>query len=198
MSGDLEPPDIRSDGDAVGSTSTLRSLSPAAGPGRRMSRSPHPYHRRGPRLTDADGSIPGGDLEETQYLPSPSPTPSPYDTELDGAAHEAADDTRRLKAARSSSDSGTEADDEGLSFLKGLPAPPTKPRKGLRDERGMEASGGPSPLLTPAYLSDSGRRYSAELRHHPTDATGVETLGGTEARKKVESLRKRRRSEKSS
>lgn len=34
--------------------------------------------------------------------------------------------------SRTSSDSGTEADDESTGVLKGLPAPPLRPRKGLR------------------------------------------------------------------
>jgi hypothetical protein len=36
---------------------------------------------------------------------------------------------------KSSSDSGTEADDESTGLLKGLPAPPARPRKGLRGVR---------------------------------------------------------------
>lgn len=61
----------------------------------------------------------------------------------------------RRRHSTSSSDSGTEADDESGGLLKGLPAPPVKLRKGLKD-----ASGTPSPLLTPSYLDDDSRRLA--------------------------------------
>lgn len=41
--------------------------------------------------------------------------------------------TRVPKPSKTPSDSGTEADDESTGVLKGLPAPPARPRKGLED-----------------------------------------------------------------
>jgi len=52
-------------------------------------------------------------------------------------------------------DSGTEADDE--HFLKGLPAPRSRPHKGLRNNDGT-LSGTSSPRLSPTILREDGRR----------------------------------------
>jgi hypothetical protein len=80
---------------------------PAADPLRLLSRSPHPYHRKGLSLKCAE-------------------TPSVL-TDLSDRP------PRNLSQwAKTSSDSGTEADDESTGILKGLPAPPPRPRKGLR------------------------------------------------------------------
>lgn len=67
----------------------------------RVSRSPHPYHRRGKVGTD----------EEQQR----------------------SDQNKGQSISHSSAESGTEADDERGRFLKGLPAPPLRPHKGLRN-----------------------------------------------------------------
>lgn len=70
---------------------------------RQFTRSPHPYHRSR-RLWSRTPSEQGDRLQ----LPSYS------------------------KASRTPSDSGTEADDESTGILRGLPAPPVRPHKGLR------------------------------------------------------------------
>ncbi|KAJ5430021.1 YjgF/Yer057p/UK114 family [Penicillium cf. griseofulvum] len=71
---------------------------------RLFNRSPHPYHR-------------------SQRLGSC--TPSEHGDRL----HPLSSYSR---SSRTTSDSGTEADDESTGFLRGLPAPPPHPRKGLR------------------------------------------------------------------
>lgn len=75
---------------------------------RLFNRSPHPYHR-------------------SQRLGSQ--TPSEYGEGL----HPLSSHTR---SSRTTSDSGTEADDESTGILRGLPAPPLRPRKGLRSGDG--------------------------------------------------------------
>ncbi|KAJ9192837.1 hypothetical protein DTO164E3_8188 [Paecilomyces variotii] len=72
-----------------------------------FARSPHPYHRKSRTLRGSE---------------SPS-------TEHDGIYDHA---SAYARTPRTSSDSGTEADDESTGVLKGLPAPPVRPRKGLR------------------------------------------------------------------
>lgn len=119
---------------------TLQESKPRA-----LSRSPHPYHRRRanlphatlrPHATFQSGSSP---LRSRQIT----------DDEWSGGP---------IKSARSTeSDSGTEADDE--HFLKGLPAPRWRPRKGLRSE-GRTLSSGPSPLVSSAILSEEHDRLS--------------------------------------
>jgi hypothetical protein len=70
---------------------------------RQFTRSPHPYHRSR-RLGSRTPSEHGDRLQPLSYS----------------------------KASRTPSDSGTEADDESTGILRGLPAPPVRPRKGLR------------------------------------------------------------------
>lgn len=71
---------------------------------RQFARSPHPYHRSR-RLGSRTPSEQGDRLRLLSYYSKSSRTPS---------------------------DSGTEADDESTGILRGLPAPPLRPSKGLR------------------------------------------------------------------
>lgn len=66
---------------------------------------------------------------------------------------------------RTSSESGTEADDEGAGFLRGLPAPPLRPRKGLRSGRdGGEDHDPVLPVLPrwPSFVRSTSRRSSGD------------------------------------
>lgn len=66
---------------------------------------------------------------------------------------------------RTSSESGTEADDEGAGFLRGLPAPPLRPRKGLRSGRNGNEDHDPGfPVLPrwPSFGRSTSRRSSGE------------------------------------
>ena len=67
--------------------------------------------------------IPNSDL-----LRPISRSPHPYHR----TGHGQTERPRHPVWSRTSSDSGTEADDESTGVLKGLPAPPIRPRKGLR------------------------------------------------------------------
>jgi hypothetical protein len=82
---------------------------------RQFTRSPHPYHRVSSKLLE----------------PRVECHPPERDTTNSGKA-------RWTRTPRTSSDSGTEADDESNGFLKGLPAPPARARKGLRTTVGIE------------------------------------------------------------
>ena len=148
-----------------------------------LSRSPHPYHRRksGPQ-TSRESRPETGD---NNYLPSPSPTPSPGDTG-DEESTSANRNLARRRPARTPSDSGTEADDEGFSLLKRLPAPPIRPKKGLRGSR-TPVLGAASPQITPAYLSDAGRRFSVEfgVASLAADDTGQKDSAEVERRLRI-------------
>lgn len=117
--------------------------------GLRLSRSPHPYHQRysGGRKNE-DG------FSEPDHI---KVTASPSENKRDEASYF---DTKhkRGRSRSSTSDNGTEADDESGSggMLRGLPAPPLKLRKGFKDSRGL---GTCSPLLTPSYLDEPGHRF---------------------------------------
>lgn len=117
--------------------------------GLRLSRSPHPYHQR-----YSCGQKDEGGLSEPDYI---KVTASASENRWDEASYF---DTKheRGRSWSSTSDSGTEADDEsgGGGMLRGLPAPPLRLRKGLKDSRGL---GTCSPLLTPSYLDEPSHRF---------------------------------------
>ncbi|KAK5173367.1 dolichol kinase [Saxophila tyrrhenica] len=120
--------------------------------------------------------------EEQDSLRSWTRTPRPYHHEAEtiwqGADNSAAEVSRRGRDGQTSSiqdeseqlndgsggqatptwsESGTEADDERPSFVKALPAPHLRPRKGLKTGEQNEDA-----LLTPSQLDDEGRRLSQE------------------------------------
>ena len=107
---------------------------------RRLSRSPHPYHRQYFELPHSSESF-------NRSTPSiSSPLRSAQNTDDEGKS--SVDSVpRSYQRSTNSDDSGTEADDE--HFLKGLPAPRLRLHKGLR---GID--GTPSPLLSPAILEE--------------------------------------------
>ncbi|KAI9037003.1 putative phosphatidate cytidylyltransferase [Aspergillus affinis] len=130
---------------------------PSSSHPRHFSRSPHPYHRKGLNCPDP------------QLLPT-----------------EPGDRSQHPHWPRTSSDSGTEADDESTGILKGLPAPPLRPRKGLRSGwNGAAENDQWLPVLQPwpsfvRSASRSSQRSSSEE---------VEA-GVTELRKKVNKRRR--------
>lgn len=72
---------------------------------RQFTRSPHPYRRSRRPLSRNPSEQTNGLQTQSSYY---------------------------SKSSRTTSDSGTEADDESTGLLRGLPAPPLRPRKGLR------------------------------------------------------------------
>lgn len=134
---------------------------------RRFSRSPHPYHRTSARLPDSDSAPTDiGDIYSQT--------------------------SRRWRTPKTSSDSGTEADDESTGLLKGLPAPPARPRKGLRVA--LNSGEDPSLWFVPArpwpfYVrsrSRSSRRSSSE----EVDAEAADVREKSARRRRIEVLRR--------
>lgn len=137
----------------------------------RLSRSPHPYARHFPEVPLA---APKPDGKGDYY--SSAASFAIQQSQLNGVHSDGffdSDNRKRRKASPTSSDSGTEADDESGPLLKSLPAPPARLRKGLKSD---SAVGTPSPLLTPSYLDDEKRREvfessfkrRASLQSHPS------------------------------
>ncbi|KAH7131927.1 hypothetical protein B0J11DRAFT_210653 [Dendryphion nanum] len=151
-------------------------------------RSPHPYHRRRHELKNgqasASASSSSNDISRTSLAPSD---------------HTISDDDgrKRRKTSASPSESGTEADDEGYGFIKALPAPPLRPRKGLRDVRGSGLDDGVSPLLTPSQVDEEGRKYSADYFKNKKEGarTGEPSPTDDEAKAARQKYLKRRRAE---
>jgi hypothetical protein len=142
---------------------------------RRLSRSPHPYHRQKLEIPHA-----------SERFSSPqSPLRSRHNTDDEDQDNGAFSPGYN---ASTNSDSGTEADDE--HFLKGLPAPKIRPHKGLRGLDGT-LSGSPSPLLSPAILDDDTPK-EGYLRRTTLPTT---SLKESDARKVAEKFRQKRRVE---
>ncbi|OJJ40886.1 hypothetical protein ASPWEDRAFT_101356 [Aspergillus wentii DTO 134E9] len=122
----------------------------------RFSRSPHPYHRKGSKLREPQPqSADHGDRSQPPHW------------------------------SKTSSDSGTEADDESTGILKGLPAPPLRPRKGLRaDWGGVEDVG---PWFAGLPWPSLGRSISRSPRRSSGEGSESETI---EAREKLERRRR--------
>ena len=102
---------------------------------RRVSRSPHPYHRRGTGLLDTE-----------------------LEPDRQGADN---DEGEGYSTARSSSGSGTEADDERGRLLRSLPAPPLKNHKGLRSAPFEDTTPQPSPVGTPPAIEHTEKELSS-------------------------------------
>src|SRR5262245_9514340 len=120
MAQDQEPPDVQLEPPAPSEIEALELFR----------RSPHPYHRRRHELrsTQPSPGFPSNDFTRPSLQPS-------------GRTISDEDGRKRRKISQSPSESGTEADDEGYGFIKALPAPPLRPRKGLRDVRGTGLNG---------------------------------------------------------
>lgn len=114
-------------------------------------------------------------LNDNENLPSGSRSPHPYaHTRLDEPSHgyESSYFSKRTETSngpfKTSSESGTEADDESGTFFRGLPAPPTRPRKGLRGAGGKDEA--LSPLVTPRMLRDEKRSLSLDGQRDQQDS----------------------------
>lgn len=146
-----------------------------------LSRSPHPYRRR--RDECPRPSREGGRRNVRLHL---EPIAGPED---DGNKFYGSEGiSNGSRASVSTSDSGTDADDESGIVLKGLPAPPLRSRKGLKDQ--VTAS----PLLTPSYIDDEDIRLALErqLQRH----SNLQNSSTDEETKKVrEKFARRRRAE---
>ena len=152
----------------------------------RLSRSPHPYHRhRQNVLQDHSTDL---TLKRPTFL-----SPNVITTTRDkGPSYFDADHRKRRKRHSDPSDSGTEADDESGGFLRGLPPPPLKPRKGLK---GNDDSGSASPLLTPSYLDDNRREIVLKAQIKRRASLQSQSCTDEEAVKIREIFKRRRRAE---
>lgn len=128
-----------------------------------LSRSPHPYQRTSislskleePKSFSLDNSKKSGQIGsvDSQEIANDTETQSTPT----GVAENNSDWTPQpTPKSSSNSDSGTEADDESTGLLRGLPAPPTRPRKGYRDGRdGKTEADIATPAVTPDILKMS-------------------------------------------
>ncbi|MCJ1455566.1 hypothetical protein MMC28_005921 [Mycoblastus sanguinarius] len=154
----------------------------------RLSRSPHPYHRH--RANVLQDNVTNTAQRRNTFL-----TPgiaSRLNTVDNGTTYFDADHRKRRKQSSSPSDSGTEADDERGSFLQGLPAPPARPRKGLKGHNG---SGTASPLLTPSYLDYARPELALKAQIKRRASLQTQSCTDEETVKVREKFTRRRRAE---
>lgn len=147
---------------------------------RRLSRSPHPYHRQKFEIPYASEKF------STNTPPTQSPLRSAQNTDDEG--QETSSLLPEGYREPINSESGTEADDE--HFLKGLPAPKLRPHKGLRGAEGTWSST-PSPLLSPAILDEDVQKIPPNSRRAAISAA----LSEEELRRAAERYRHKRRVE---
>ena len=178
MSLDPDPPDAQLGAATAADIETLELFR----------RSPHPYHRRN-LGNDAQHTHASADSLQIEHSRT---SLQPSDQTISDE-----DGRKRRKTSQSPSESGTEADDEGYSFVKALPAPPLRPRKGLRDLRGSGLDGTPSPLLTPAQIDEEGRKFAQEYFRPRREGarTGAPSPTDDEAKAARQRYLKRRRNE---
>ena len=130
---------------------TADALAPADVEGlEQFRRSPHPYLRHKDQIRKQSP-------DSTPALPSQSRNPP---RSSDHIIYNEDGRKRRTTASQSPSESGTEADDEGYTLVKALPAPPLRLHKGLRDQQIFGTGGVTSPLLTPTQIDDEGKKIS--------------------------------------
>lgn len=163
---------------------------------RQFSRSPHPYHRQQSEIhshTECSRQLTeeGSEGSNSRAIRGLSRTT----TEPEDRQHTVVSSRRWQDSSKSPSDSGTEADDERNGFLRGLPAPPHRARKGLRDARGWIVAATPSPLLTPSSLEAEQRALSLDNGSERRSSTHARLNADEEAEKARERFLQRRRAE---
>jgi hypothetical protein len=178
MSQESEPSDARLDAPTSSDIEALELFR----------RSPHPYLRHKDEIRKPSPERLASSSRATRNRPNP---PSRTISDADGRK-------RRKTSSRSQSpsESGTEADDEGYSFVRALPPPPLRPHKGLRDTEGS-VQGALSPLLTPTQIDDEGRKFSDGYFNGKKrgNRKGEPSFTDEEARSARQKYLKRRRNE---
>ena len=156
-----------------------------------LRRSPHPYLRHRDQIhRQSSSGRDDADLQEQTRCGSAD------DTMRDDDGRK-----RRKPVSQSPSESGTEADDEGCSLVKALPAPPLRPHKGLRDPRAYGTEEWATPLLTPTQIDDEARKFSDRYFNSSNNTNNKRTRKGDggdtdeEARAARQKYLQRRRNE---
>ncbi|KAF2832171.1 hypothetical protein CC86DRAFT_340489 [Ophiobolus disseminans] len=178
MSQELEPPDPQLDAPTQSDMEALELFR----------RSPHPYLRHKNEIRKAS--------PERSPPPTSAPQPRPGTSNSTISDEDGRKRRKTSSQSQSPSESGTEADDEGYSFVKALPPPPLRLHKGLRDTRGSGQEG-LSPLLTPTQIDDEGRKFSDEYFTEKKKGSrrGQPSFTDDEARVARQKYLKRRRNE---
>ncbi|KAF1836746.1 hypothetical protein BDW02DRAFT_587126 [Decorospora gaudefroyi] len=137
-------------------------------------RSPHPY------------------LRHHDEIRRQSPAPTHGAARRRPADDASSDKDVMDRRTQSPSESGTEADDEGCSFVRALPAPPLRPHKGLRDSWSSGPEAWASPLLTPTQIDDEGKRFAEAYANGDSKGKRTEDADDTARAAKQRYMQRRR------
>jgi hypothetical protein len=157
---------------------------------REFTRSPHPYHRHGSQISQQTrlGSGPEHNPSRSSVVPQQRRhSDSPDNTTTATSTSSETGVRASVAVSVTGSESGTEADDERPDFVKLLPPPTLRPRKGLKvGERSEEA------FLSPSQLDDEGRDEEGYF-HRRKGVTGEsEEARKSREREEQEKLYRRR------
>ena len=157
---------------------------------REFTRSPHPYHRHGSQISQ-QSRLGRGSQRDPSGRPLVHQQGRHTGTEDNAATSESEasvkDDPRRVAPSTTGSESGTEADDERPDFMKLLPPPSLRPRKGLKiGERSEEA------FLSPSQLDDEGRDEEDYFRRRKSTTGESEEARKSREEEEQEKLYRRR------
>ena len=156
----------------------------------RLSRSPHPYSKQKSDVLQDDGKT---KANLRNALVNPADAESFLRFKKNEHTYFDVDHRKRRELSSSLSDSGTEADDErGNTSLLGLPAPPVRPRKGLK---GPHGSGTDSPLLTPSYLDAESRWLDSKAQKKRRGSSQSQSCMDEETVRLRQKFNQRRRAE---
>jgi len=157
---------------------------------REFTRSPHPYHRHGSQISQQT-RLGGGSQRNSSGRPLVHQQGRHTESEDNAATSESEasvrDEARRVALSVTGSESGTEADDERPDFMKLLPPPSLRPRKGLKiGERSEEA------FLSPSQLDDEGRDEEDYFRRRKSTTGESDEARQSREQEEQEKLYRRR------
>jgi dolichol kinase len=159
---------------------------------RELTRSPHPYLRHGSQINQ-QSRLSSGSEHNTRSSPMVSQqrrhseSPSSENTTASTASETGVGARASVAVSVTGSESGTEADDERPDFMRLLPPPTTRPRKGLKvGERSEEA------FLSPSQLDDEGRDEEGYFRRRKGVTGESEEARNSREQEEQEKLYRRR------
>lgn len=175
----------------------------ASGSVRVASRSPHPYHRRSSVLEGGSSRIKPDLAARSREEPLSAAAAGARKGKTSTRGEEDVQEVGRRDSETpavvgrgSPNESGTEADDESISYIKALPAPPLRLHKGLKTTMGTGLDGPETPLLTPSAIDEEGARFDFPITNAKNKRSAAEKAANDEELREARArFVKRRRAE---
>lgn len=182
---------------------TDRASATASESVRVASRSPHPYHRRSSVLEGGTSRIKPDIAARSREEPLSGAATGARKGRKNTSGGEDENEVGRrdsetpaVVGRESPIESGTEADDESISYIKALPAPPLRLHKGLKTAMGTGLDGSETPLLTPSAIDEEGARFDFPITNAKNKRSAAEKAANEEELREARArFVKRRRAE---